>query len=156
VAQGLNAHAPEKHGAEWRRWLGSSRSWNWTGGRKGTAVTRSLRARERGSDSSESQRDARKKTKGMGSTPPQAVLFIGGPPNLSVAVPSIVQCASTALSRELCTKIQADFSLRPKSEFRSSAKKTTSGRPDGKSFCKPPRHINISLWQIILPNRPST
>jgi hypothetical protein len=49
--------------------------------------------------------------RGMGSTPPQAVLFIGGPPNLFVAVPSTVQCASRALSRELREKIKADFSL---------------------------------------------
>jgi hypothetical protein len=46
--------------------------------------------------------------------------------------------------------------LRPKSEFRSLAKNITSGRPDGKSFCKPPRHIIIGLQQIILPNRSST
>jgi hypothetical protein len=40
--------------------------------------------------------------------------------------------------------------------YPQQVKKTTSGRPDGKSFCKPPRHINIGLWQIILPNQPST
>jgi hypothetical protein len=49
--------------------------------------------------------------RGMGSTPPQAALFIGGPPNLPVVVPSIVQHASTALSREVREKIKADFSL---------------------------------------------
>jgi hypothetical protein len=97
-----------------------------------------------------------RRRRGMGSTPPRAVLFIGGPPNLFVVVPSTVQCASTALSQELRAKIQLDFLLRPKSEYRSSAKKTTLGRPDGTSFHKPPRPINIGLWQIILPNRPST
>jgi hypothetical protein len=101
-------------------------------------------ARERESDNSESDNNYDEgRRRGMGSTPPRAILFIGGPPNLSVAVPSTVQCASTAQSRELRAKIHADFSLRPKSEFRSSAKKTTSGHPDGKSFHKPPRHINI-------------
>jgi hypothetical protein len=84
----------------------------------------------------------------------------GGPPNLSVAVPSTVQNASTTLPREVREKIKADFSrsksqLRPKSEFRLLVKKTTSGRPDGKSFYNPPCHINIGLWQIISPNRPS-
>jgi hypothetical protein len=92
-----------------------------------------------------------------GSTPPRVSLFIGGPPNLSVAAPSTVQCASTALSREIREKIKEEFSrnkpkLRPKSEFRSLAKKTTSGSPDGKPFCRPPHHVDISLWQIILPN----
>jgi hypothetical protein len=55
---------------ERRCWLGSSQSWNWTGGRKGTAVTRSLwRKREKESNNSESERDARKKTKGNGVNP---------------------------------------------------------------------------------------
>jgi hypothetical protein len=89
---------------------------------------------------------ARRKTKGNGVNPALGrPIYRGGPPNLSVAVPSTVQYASTALSRKLHAKIQADFLLRPKSEFRSSAKKTTSGRPDGISFCKPPLHINIGL-----------
>jgi hypothetical protein len=97
----------------------------------------------------------------MGSTPPRAVLFLGGPLNLSVAVRSTIQYASTALSGEVCEKIKADSllnkpQLRPKSKFRSLAKKKTSGHLDGKSFCKPPRYINIGLWQIISPNRPST
>jgi hypothetical protein len=47
----------------------------------------------------------------MGSTLPWAALFIGGPPNLSVAAPSTVQYASTALSHEVRKKIKADFSL---------------------------------------------
>jgi hypothetical protein len=46
----------------------------------------------------------------MGSTPPRATLFIGGPLNLSVEVPSTVQNASTALSREVREKIKAEFS----------------------------------------------
>jgi hypothetical protein len=63
----------------------------------------------------------------MGSTPPRAALFIGGPPNLPVAVPSAVQHASTALFREVREKIKADFPLTDyyydlNSEFRSSAK----------------------------------
>jgi hypothetical protein len=74
--------------------------------------------------------------------------FIGCPLNLSVAVPSTVQNASMALSRELRVKIQADFLLSPKSECRSSAKMTTTGRLDGKSFHQPPRHINVGLCQI--------
>jgi hypothetical protein len=49
--------------------------------------------------------------RGMRSTPPRAVLFIGGPPNLSVAAPSTVQYASTVPSREVREKIKADFSL---------------------------------------------
>jgi hypothetical protein len=69
-----------------------------------------------------------KKTKGMGSPPTRLTLFIGGPPNLSVAAPCSVQHAPTALSREVREKIEADFSLigqalRPKFEFRSSAKR---------------------------------
>jgi hypothetical protein len=66
----------------------------------------------------------RKKTKGMGTTPTRATLFIGGPPNLSVVAPCSVQHAPTVLSREVREKIEADFSLtnevlQPKSEFRS-------------------------------------
>jgi hypothetical protein len=122
----------------------------WMDGRGSTAVARSLRcARERESNGSGRESDGGRR-RGMGSTPPRAILFIGGPPNLSIVVPSTVQCASIALSREVREKIKAEFSLsksqlRPKSEFRSLVKKTTSGRPDGKSFCKPPRHINIGL-----------
>jgi hypothetical protein len=63
----------------------------------------------------------------MGSTPPRAALFIGGPPNLPVAVPSAVQHASMALFREVRENNKADFSLTDysydlNSEFRSSAK----------------------------------
>jgi hypothetical protein len=70
----------------------------------------------------------RKKMKGLGSPPTRLTLFIRGPPNLSVAAPCSVQHALTALSREVCEKIEADFSLtdqalRPKSEFRSSTKR---------------------------------
>jgi hypothetical protein len=66
----------------------------------------------------------RNKTKGMGSPLTRLTLFIGGPPNLSVAAPCSVQHAPTALSREVREKIEADFSLtdqvlRPKSGFRS-------------------------------------
>jgi hypothetical protein len=49
--------------------------------------------------------------RGMGSTPTRAALFIGGPPNLLVAVPSTVQHASTALFRHVREKNKADFSL---------------------------------------------
>jgi hypothetical protein len=122
---------------------------SWTGARGSKAVTRSLR-REQERESDGSGRESDVGRRGMGSTPPQAVLFIGGPPILSVAVPSSVQNASTALSREVLEKIKVDFSqnmsqLRPKSEFRSLGKKTTSGRPVGKSFCKPPYHVNLGL-----------
>jgi hypothetical protein len=123
-------------------------------GRGSKAVARSLRCtRERESDGG--------RRRGIGSTPPRAALFIGRPPNLSILVPSTVQYASTAPSREVREKIKVDFwrsksQLQPKSEFRSLVKKTTSGRPHGKSFCKSPRYINIGLWQIISPNRPST
>jgi hypothetical protein len=48
----------------------------------------------------------------MGSTPPRTTLFIGGPPNLPVAVPSVVQHVSTALFREVREKIKADFSVK--------------------------------------------
>jgi hypothetical protein len=108
--------------------VSSAAGGSWASGHRSTAVARftAARERERESDRSDSDRDGRK-TKGMGSTPPRVTLFIGGPPNLSVAVPSTVQSASMALSREVCEKIKADFSLidqvlRPKSEFRSSAK----------------------------------
>jgi hypothetical protein len=47
----------------------------------------------------------------MGSTPTRAALFIGGPPNLSVAVSATVQHAATALFREVREKIKADCSL---------------------------------------------
>jgi hypothetical protein len=72
---------------------------------------------------SEGDESERKKTKGMGSPPTRLTLFIGGPPNLSVAAPCSVQHAPTALSREVREKIEADFSLtdqvlRPKSGFR--------------------------------------
>jgi hypothetical protein len=67
--------------------------------------------RERESDGSRSDNDGRK-TKGNGVNPASGLLiYRGGPPNLSVAVPSTVQCASTALSREVREKIKADFSL---------------------------------------------
>jgi hypothetical protein len=68
----------------------------WTDGCGSKAVARSLRrTRERESDGSDSDGG---RQRGMGSTPPWAILFIGGPPNLSVAVPSTVQYASMALS----------------------------------------------------------
>jgi hypothetical protein len=68
---------------------------------------------------------------GNGVEPVRLTLFIGGPPNLSVVAPSSVQHSPTALSREVREKIEADFSLtdqalRPKSEFRSSAKREDS------------------------------
>jgi hypothetical protein len=43
---------------------------------------------------------------------PGSSYLLGGPPNLSVVVPSTVQCASTALSLEVREKIKADFSLK--------------------------------------------
>jgi hypothetical protein len=49
--------------------------------------------------------------RGMGSTPPRAALFIRGPQNLPVVVPSVVQYASTDLFREVCEKISADSPL---------------------------------------------
>jgi hypothetical protein len=49
--------------------------------------------------------------KGMGSTPPRLTLFIGGPPNLSVAAPCSIQHAPADLSREAREKIEADSSL---------------------------------------------
>jgi hypothetical protein len=63
----------------------------------------------------------------MGSAPPRLTLFIEGPPKLSIVDPCFVQQAPTSLSREVREKIEADVSLtdqvlRPKSEFRSSAK----------------------------------
>jgi hypothetical protein len=73
---------------------------SWASGRGSTAVAKFAAARDRESDRSESDRD-RRKAKGMGSTPPRVTLFIGGPPNLSVAVPSTVQSASTVLFREV-------------------------------------------------------
>jgi hypothetical protein len=82
---------------------------------------------ERERNGSGSDNDGRK-TKGNGVNPASGrPIYRGGPPNLSVAVPSTVQYASTALSREVREKIKADSSLnrlqlRPKSEFRSSAK----------------------------------
>jgi hypothetical protein len=73
---------------------------------------------------SEGGRSERKKTKEMGSPPTRLTLFIGGPPNLSVAAPCSVQHTPTALSREVREKIEADFSLtdqvsRPKFGFTS-------------------------------------
>jgi hypothetical protein len=56
-------------------------------------------------------RVTRGRRKGMGSTPTRAALFMGGPLNLPVAVPSAVQHAPTALFREVREKIKADFSL---------------------------------------------
>jgi hypothetical protein len=140
--------------------LGRSRRLDGWARKQGSRKIATVRQERERSNHSRRESD-RGRRRGMGSTPPRTVLFIGGPRNLSVAVPSTVQNASTDLFREVCEKIKADFSrnksqLQPKSEFRSLAKKTTSGRPNGKSFCKPPRHINISLWKIISPNRPST
>jgi hypothetical protein len=79
------------------------------------------------SDRSEGDGSERKKTKGMGSTPPRLTLFIEGSTQSSIAAPCSVQHAPTALSRAVSEKIKADFSptdqaLRPKPEFRSSAK----------------------------------
>jgi hypothetical protein len=80
----------------------------------------------------------------MGSTLPRTALFIGGPSNLPVAVPSAVQHASKALFREVREKIKADFSLTDYSDDlnlsldRQLNKKTTSGRPDGKHILQAP------------------
>jgi hypothetical protein len=89
------------------------------------------------------ERKGRRKTKGNGVNPASGCPIYRGPPNLSVAVPSIVQCASMALSSKVREEIKEEIllnkpQLRPKFEFRSLVKKTTSGRLDGKSFCKPP------------------
>jgi hypothetical protein len=46
----------------------------------------------------------------MGSTPTRAALFIGGPLDLPVAVPSAVQRASMALFRKIHEKIASDSS----------------------------------------------
>jgi hypothetical protein len=73
--------------------------------------------------------------KGMGSTPSQAALFIGGPLNLSAAIPSTVQYNSMALSREDREKIRADFSL---NRLQLPNKKTTSGCTDGKHVLQAP------------------
>jgi hypothetical protein len=54
---------------------------------------------------------------------------------------SIPRSSQEDPGRFLANRLQ----LRPKSEFRSSAKKTTSGRPDGKTFCKPLHHVNLGL-----------
>jgi hypothetical protein len=45
----------------------------------------------------------------MGSTP--TALFIGGPLDLPIAVPSAVQHAPMALFQEVCEKIATDLSL---------------------------------------------
>jgi hypothetical protein len=55
----------------------------WTDGRGSKAVARSLQRNV-------GERMRWRKTKGNGVNPPRAVLFIWGPPNLSVVVPSIV------------------------------------------------------------------
>jgi hypothetical protein len=46
----------------------------------------------------------------MGSTSTQAALFIGGPLDLPVVVPSTIQYASTALVREIREEIVPDSS----------------------------------------------
>jgi hypothetical protein len=80
----------------------------------------------------------------MGSTPPQDTLYIGRSTDLLVAVPSAVQYASTALSREVREKIKANFPLTDHSYDltlslgRRLNKKTTPGRPDGKNILQAP------------------
>jgi hypothetical protein len=68
------------------------------------------RERERDCGGRESDSDGRK-MKGNGVNPASGRPIYRGPPNLSIAVPSTVQCASTALSREVREKIKAEFSL---------------------------------------------
>jgi hypothetical protein len=76
----------------------------------------------------------------MGSTPTQAALFIGGPLDLPVAVPSAVQHASTALFREIREKIAPNSR---DSEFRSSTDNNiSSGLPDNKQVQQAP-HITL-------------
>jgi hypothetical protein len=76
----------------------------------------------------------------MGSTPTQAALFIGGPLDLPVAVPSAVQHASTALFREIREKIAPNSR---DSEFRSSTDNNiSSGHPDNKQVQQAP-HITL-------------
>jgi hypothetical protein len=109
VAQGFYAHAQE--GAR-RGAVALARAWpELVAGRVGAGARRpqDRYEREKAVEGEEKATGGRRKR--MGSTPPRAILFIGGPPNLSVAVPSTVQCASTALSREVCEKIKADFPL---------------------------------------------
>jgi hypothetical protein len=104
---------------------------------------------------------ARKKMKGNGVNPAPGRPIYRGPLNLSVAVPSTTQNAPTALSREIREKIKAEFSP---TDYNYDLNLSLGRKPKRQyqvvlmenHFCKLPHHINIGLWQIILPNRPST
>jgi hypothetical protein len=81
---------------------------SWTSGCKGVAVARSLQSKRQRATGATAT--ARKKTKGNGVNPAPGRPIYRGPLNLFVAVPSTVQNASTALSREISEKIKAEFS----------------------------------------------
>jgi hypothetical protein len=108
---GFNAHMPEEHRDlthKCRRSTARSggASMSLAGGGSWAAGAGARWSQDRCSaKESEGDRSERKKMKGMGSAPPRLTLFIGWPPNLSVAAPCSVQHAPTALS------VEADFSL---------------------------------------------
>jgi hypothetical protein len=122
----------------------------WTGGRGSKTVARLLRRDEREKAMEVEATATGGRRRGMGSTPPRAVLFIGGPTDLSIAVPSTVQHASTALSREVREKIKADFSLTGYSydlnlSLGRQPKRQHQVILMAKHFCKPPYHVKSGL-----------
>jgi hypothetical protein len=91
VAEGPDAHAQARCGAVVQARVQPELEAGW------------VRVRERGGRKIAGKRREWKRERqeqeerGMGSTSTRAALFIGGPPNLPVAVPSALQYASTAL-----------------------------------------------------------
>jgi hypothetical protein len=123
---------------------------SWTSGRGSKAVARSLRRmRERESDRSGSDSNGRK-TKGNEVNPASGrPIYRGSTESIRCGSFHCTICLNGSIPRS-SREDQGGFfanrlQLRPKSEFRSLAKKTTSCRPDGKSFCKTPHHVNLGL-----------
>jgi hypothetical protein len=114
----------------------------WMGARGRKTVARELRRRESDDDGSESDRRKMKGEWGLPRLGPP--YFLGGPPNLPIAIPSAVQHTSTTIFREVCTKIKADFLLTDYNYDLNLSlglqlnKKTPSGRPDGKHVLQAP------------------
>jgi hypothetical protein len=87
----------------------------------------------------------RRKTKENGVNPaPGLPIYREGPPNLSVASPSTIKQAPTALSQKVREKLKADVSQTDYgydlnlSLDRQPNKKITSGLPDGKHVLQAP------------------
>jgi hypothetical protein len=139
VAEGLDAHALEEHGAERRSKYEPSRRREMGAQARGHDGRKVDVAQERESNRNESDWSERKKMRGMGSTPPRLTLFIEGSTE-SICCGSLL-CTTRpneSIPRSPREDLGEFFAEHTKcydlnlSLGRQQNKKITSGRPDGK------------------------